>query len=77
MKMKKTRNILLITTAVLVALFFYGKHNFKEDKQTLSELMMKAGAGEITYALDKAEGIESFQNPIVNFIYQRWKNKIY
>lgn len=78
MKMKKKmRNILLITIGVLVALFFYGKHNFKEDKQTLSELMMKAGAGEITYALDKAEGIESFQNPIVNFIYQRWKNKMH
>ena len=61
----------------MVALFFYGKHNFKEDKETLSELMSKAGAGEITYVLDKAEGIESFQNPIVNFVYQRWKKKLY
>jgi len=73
----KTRNILLITIGIIVTLFFYGKHNFKEDKQVFSELVSKAGAGEMKYVFARMEGIKSFSNPIVNFIYQKWKNKMH
>jgi hypothetical protein len=73
----KIKYILLVTIGIIVALFIYGKHNFKEDKQTFSELIAKAGTGEITSVLDKSQSIESFQNPIVNFFYKRWKNKLH
>jgi hypothetical protein len=74
---KKTRNIIFITFGVLTCLFFYGKNNFENDKQTLLELKTKAGNGEIKYAFDKMEKIESFSNPLINFAYQRWKKKMY
>ncbi|MBL4708491.1 MAG: hypothetical protein JKY48_08650 [Flavobacteriales bacterium] len=74
---KKTRIIVLITIGVLVSLFFYGKHNFENDKQTLLVLKSKAGNGEIKYSLDEMEEINSFSNPLINFAYQKWKKKIY
>ncbi len=74
---KRTRNIIFITVGVLASLFFYGKHNFQNDKQTLLILKSKAGNGEIKYVFDKMEKIESLSNPLINFAYQKWKKKMY
>ena len=74
---KKTRNILLISISILVALFFYGRHNFGNDRQSFKEIVSLAGVGDISAAFIKIEERKSFSNPIVNFIYQRWKKKMY
>ena len=74
---KKARNILLIIIGVLVCLFFYGRRNFENDKETLLMLKSRAGNGEIKYVLDKIEEIESLSNPLINIAYQKWKNKMY
>jgi len=74
---KKTRNIILIIIGVLVILFAYGTYNFENDKQTLIELKIKSGAGEIHYVLNKMEKIESLTNPLVNYKYQEFKKKMY
>ena len=73
---KKTRNILLICITILVALFFYGRHNFDNDRQSYREIISLAGAGDVGTAFIKMEERKSFSNPIVNFIYQRWKKKM-
>jgi hypothetical protein len=78
MKIKKIkRNIILIIIGVFAVLFFYGKHNFETDKQTLLELKSKAGIGEIGNVLDKMKAIKSLSNPLINFAYQKWKKKMY
>ncbi len=74
---EKTRNIILIITGVLVILFAYGTFNFENDKQTLLDLKIKVGAGEIHYVLNKMEKIKSLSNPIVNYKYQEFKMKMY
>ena len=74
---KKTKIIILITIGILVCLFFYGKNNFENDKQTLLVLKSKAGNGEVKYVIDKMEEINSLSNPIINFAYQKWKKKMY
>lgn len=74
---KKIRNTILIITGVLIIFFAYGTYNFENDKQTLLDLKIKAGAGEIHYVLNKMEKIESLSNPIVNYKYQEFKKKIY
>lgn len=74
---KKTRNIILVITGVLVILFAYGTYNFENDKQTLLDLKIKVGAGEIHYVLNKMEKIKSLSNPIVNYKYQEFKMKMY
>jgi hypothetical protein len=74
---KKTRNILLISISILVALFFYGRHKFSNDRQSFREIVSLAGVGEVSTAFIKMEEKKSFSNPIVNFIYQRWKKKMY
>ncbi len=74
---KKNRTIILIIIGVLISLFFYAKHNFENDKQTLLKIKSKAGFGEIKYAFDKMEEIESLSNPLINFAYQKWKKKMY
>jgi len=74
---KKTRNIILITIGILVCLFFYGKNNFENDKQTLLILKSKAGNGDVKHAIDKMEEINSLSNPLINFAYQKWKKKMY
>lgn len=74
---KKTRNILLITVAIVVALFFYGRHNFDNDRQSFREIVSLAGVGDVSTAFVKMEERKSFSNPILNFIYQRWKKKMY
>lgn len=74
---KKTRSILLIALALVVALFFYGKHNFNEDRKSYREILSLASVGDVSTAFIKMEEIKSFSNPIVNFIFQRWKRKMY
>ena len=74
---KKTRSILLIALALVVALFFYGKHNFNEDRKSYREILSLASVGDVSTVFIKMEEIKSFSNPIVNFIYQRWKRKMY
>ncbi len=74
---EKTRTILLISISILVALFFYGRHNFGNDRQSFREIVSLAGVGDISTAFIKMEERKSFSNPIVNFIYQRWKKKMY
>ena len=74
---KKTRNILLISISILVALFFYGRHNFGNDRQSFREIVSLAGVGDVSTVFIKMEERKSFSNPIVNFIYQRWKKKMY
>ena len=74
---EKTRTILLISISILVALFFYGRHNFGNDRQSFREIVSLAGIGDVSTAFIKMEERKSFSNPIVNFIYQRWKKKMY
>jgi hypothetical protein len=74
---KKTRNILLISISILVALFFYGSRNFGNDRQSFTEIVSLAGVGDVSTASIKMEERKSFSNPILNFIYQRWKKKMY
>jgi hypothetical protein len=74
---KRTRNILLFIIGVLVCLSFFGRKNFEKDKETLLILKSKAGNGEIKYVLDKIEETENLSNPLINFAYQKWKNKMY
>lgn len=45
---KKTRNILLITLVIVVALFFYGRHNFDNDRQSFREIVSLAGVGDVS-----------------------------
>ncbi len=73
---KKTRNILLICITILVAIFFYGRYNFGDDRQSYREIVSLAGTGDVSTAFIKMEERKSFSNPIVNFIYQRWKKKM-
>ncbi|MDP5094057.1 MAG: hypothetical protein NWQ17_12155 [Polaribacter sp.] len=74
---KKTRNISLIIIAIVVALFFYGKYNFDNDRQNFRNIVSLAAIGEVKNAFDKIEERKSFPNPILNFFYQRWKKKMY
>ena len=74
---KETRNILLIIISILVALFFYGSHNFSNDRQSFREIVSLAGVGDVSTAFIKMEERKSFSNPIVNFIYHRWKKKMF
>ena len=73
----KTRNILLITLALVVALFFYGRSNFNNDRQSFREIVSLAGVGDVSTTFIKMEERKSFSNPIVNFLYHRWKKKMY
>lgn len=73
---KRTRNIILIIVAVLIALFFYAKHNFNNDRQSFRTIVSLAAIGEVNSAFIKMEETKSFSNPIINFIYQRWKKKM-
>lgn len=73
---KRTRNRLLLLIGVLVSLFFYGNHNFENDKQTFISLITHVANGDIKESLDKMEEHKSFSNPLVNIAYQRWKKKI-
>lgn len=60
----------------MVALFFYGSHNFGNDRQSFREIVSLAGVGDVSTAFIKMEERKSFSNPIVNIIYQRWKKKM-
>ncbi len=61
----------------MVALFFYGRHNFGNDRQSFREMVLSAGVGDVSTAFIRMEERKSFSNPIVNFIYQRWKKKMF
>lgn len=74
---RKTRIILLVAIAILVALFLYGSHNLGNDRQSFREMVSLAGDGNLYTAFVKMQEKESFSNPIVNFIYQRWKKRMY
>ncbi|MBK6828247.1 MAG: hypothetical protein IPG86_15950 [Chitinophagaceae bacterium] len=74
---KKTRKIALIIIALVVALILYGSYNFGNDRQSFREIVSLAGAGDVSTAFIKMEERKSLSNPIVNFIYQRWKKKMY
>ena len=74
---KKTRNKLLIAIGVLGILFVYGRNNFAQDKQHLIELKTKVANGHIVYAIDTMKKMDGYSNPLINFSYQRWKNKMF
>ena len=74
---KKTRNISLITIAIVVTLFFYGRHNFDNDRQSFRDIVTLAGVGDVNTAFIKMEERKSLSNPILSFIYQRWKKKMH
>ena len=78
---KKTRNIILIIIGIIVLLFlfrlFYRNFDFEKDKQTFIALISKAGSGKVINALDEMRELESLTNPIINFRYQSWKEKMY
>lgn len=78
---KRTRNIILVLIGIAISLFLfraiYRGYDFEENKHTLLKLKSKAGAGEIKNVLDEMEEIENLSNPIINFAYQQWKNKMY
>jgi hypothetical protein len=73
----KTRNIVLISILILVALFFYGSHNFGNDRQRFREMVSLAGVGDLNTVFIKMEETKGFSNPIVNIIYHRWRKKMY
>lgn len=74
---KKTRNILIISISILAALFFYGSYNLENDRQGYREMVLLAANGDLSTVFAKIKENKSFSNPIVNFIYQRWKKKMY
>jgi hypothetical protein len=74
---KKTKYFFFISISILLALFFYGRHNFVNDRQSYREIVALAAVGDISTAFIKMEEKKSFSNPIVNFIFQRWKKKMY
>jgi hypothetical protein len=74
---KKNRNILLISLALVLAVFLYGSQNFGNDRQSFREIVSLAGVGDVSTVFIKMEERKSFSNPIVNYIYRRWKNKMY
>ena len=78
---KKTRNIILIIIGIIVLLFlfrlFYRNFDFEKDKQTFIALISKAGSGKVINALDEMRELESLTNPIINFRYQSWKEKMH
>lgn len=74
---KKTRNIILITIGILIALFFYGKHNLLSDKQQFGKIITLAANGNLKKSFDKMEKVEGFSNPIINIVYKRWKKKMH
>src|SRR5574343_1720181 len=74
---KKTRNILIIIISILVALFYYANYNLDNDRQGYREMVLLAANGDLNTVFAKIKENKSFSNPIVNFIYQRWKKKMY
>lgn len=74
---KKARNILFISISILVALFFYGSYNLGYDRQSYREMVTLAGDGDLSTVFVKIKERKNFSNPIVDFIYQRWKKKMY
>jgi hypothetical protein len=75
--LEKTKYILLISITILVALIIYGRHNFDNDRKSYREILSLASVGDVSDAFIKMEENKSFSNPIINFIYQRWKKKMY
>jgi hypothetical protein len=74
---KKTRNILIIVISILITLFFYGRHNFNNERQIFREIVSLASVGDVNTAFIKMEERKTFSNPILSFIYKRWKKKMY
>lgn len=74
---KKTKSIILIVVGVAIALFFYARHNFENDKQTFLLIKGQAANGEVKIALDKIDEIDSFSNPLINIAFQKWKSKMH
>lgn len=78
---KRTKNIIIIIIGIIVLLFIfraiYGNFNFEKDKQRFTELISKAGAGNLVSVLDEMKELESLKNPIINLAYQNWKNNMY
>lgn len=73
----KTRYILLIGILLLIGLLVYGSYNFRDDRQGFREIVSLAGVGDVSTAFIKMEERKSFSNPILNFVFQRWKKKMY
>ena len=78
---KRTKHIIFIFIGIVVVLFIsrtiFRSFNFEKDEQTFIALISKAGSGKVVNALDEMEALESLNNPIINFGYQRWKEKMY
>lgn len=74
--MKKSNTLILIV-AGLITLIVYGRNNFETDRQCFRKLVSYAATGDVNSSFDKMKEIKSFSNPIVNFIYLRWKIKMY
>lgn len=70
---KKTRNITLIILGILACLFFIGKYNFNNDKQTLLKIKTLAANGDVLGAINEMEKNPSFTNIPINIAYKRWK----
>lgn len=67
----------MISILILIALIAYGSYNFGNDRQGFREIVSLAGVGDVSTAFIKMEERKSFSNPILNFVYQRWKKKMY
>lgn len=61
----------------MIALFFYGSYNLDNDRQRYREMVSLASNGDLSSVFIKINEKKSFSNPVVNFIYQRWKKKMY
>lgn len=72
---KKTRNIIFIIIGVLACLFFLGRYNFENDKQTLLQIKSLAANGDVLAVINKMEENPSFTNIPINIAYKKWKKK--
>jgi len=78
---KRTKNIIFIIIGIIFLLLLfraiYGNFNFEKDKQKFTELISKAGNGNVVNVLDELKELENLKNPIINWKYQSWKKKMH
>jgi len=72
--MKKKSIIILV--AALGFLVAYGFNNFGNDKQSLIKAYSIAASDDFPEVFKMMDTVPSLSNPIINYIYQKWKTKM-
>ncbi len=62
--------------AALGFLVAFAFNNFGNDKRALIKVKTAAGNEDLYTALKMMDSIPSFSNPIVNYVYQKWKKEM-